>query len=311
MIKFFIKLVCFFTSVALTACGGGGSDPVAMSTPSVTNTTTVPALGAVYGASVTVYDAKGLMLGSGTTDKVTGKATLTLTANSTGPFIYKVELAPGSRYYDEGLEGVLTTQPGQSLTMLSVVSSLNAEVGVTALSNLAVRLAGIHPENLGQGVAPDFSMDKLNMAQATVISVLGLPSDFDLFAAPIAASQTNKNPASAYGKLLVQMAKHTEPDTNAFEQAASLATAITEQGVVNAKALQDLNQAFLGSAASMGLIISDAKALINDPAMLAQRVNAVKKAIETRTKPLTAAVAPTPKAGGSASMSGQGTATLN
>ena len=108
------------------------------------------------------------------------------------------------------------------------------------------------------------------------------------------------------------MAISAEPGTTAFEQAAELADAMTSAGVVaNAKALMDLNQAFLGSAASMGLVISDSKALIQDPALLAQRVASIKKVIVSKIKPAAVAAAPVPKAGGSASMSGTGTATHN
>eukprot|EP01034_Spumella_vulgaris_P040445 gene40445-50027_t len=94
----------------MTACGGGSPDsPVA----SNVQTTSVPALGAVYGASVYVYNTAGQLLSTGTTDAVTGKASLSVSSAALGPFLYKVVLSGGSRYYDEGLDAVVTVAPNE------------------------------------------------------------------------------------------------------------------------------------------------------------------------------------------------------
>ncbi|PUE08596.1 hypothetical protein B9Z51_06475 [Limnohabitans sp. T6-5] len=297
-------------TVLLTACGGGSPESPVVSK---VQTTTVPVLGAVYGASVFVYSTAGQLLSSGKTDAVTGKAALSMSAEVAGPFIYKVVLSGGSRYYDEGLDAVVTVAPTESLTLLSLATSTSGEVGVTALSNMAVRLAGVYPEMLGTSATSGLSLDKLSEAVATVIAVLGLPADFDLFAAPVAASPNNKNPASVYGKLLAQMAINAGPGNNAFTQAASLAQAINNQGVVaSAQTLVDLNQALQASAAAMGMSISDAQALINDPALLAQQVALIRPTVQANLAPHVVVTAPVvPHAGGSASATGGGTSTFN
>jgi hypothetical protein len=274
----------------------------------------VPALGAVYGASVYVYNTAGLLLSTGTTDAVTGKASLSVSSAASGPYIFKVVLSSGSRYYDEGLDAVVTVASNESLTMLSVATTTSGEVGITALTNMAVRLAGIQPEMLGASTATGaLSLDKLADAVAMVIAVLGLPADFDLFAAPVAASPNNKNPASVYGKLLAQLAINAGPGNNAFTQAASLAQAITNQGVVaNAQTLVDLNLALQASAEAMGIDISDAQALINDPILLAQQVALIKPIVRASWDPPVVVTAPVvPRAGGSASFTSSGTSTFN
>ena len=298
------------TCVVLTACGGGSPDsPVA----SNVQTTSVPALGAVYGASVYVYNTAGQLLGTGTTDAVTGKASLSVPSAASGPFIYQVVLSSGSRFYDEGLDAVVTVNPNESLTMLSVATKASGEVGITALSNMALRLAGIEPEMLGTRAAQDLSLDKLTDAVATVIAVLGLPADFDLFAAPVAASPSNKNPASVYGKLLAQMAINAGPGNNAFTQAASLAQAINSQGVVaNAQTLVDLNLALQASAAAMGMTVTDAQHLIHNPGLLAQQVALIRPTVRASLTPPVVVAAPVvPLVGGSASFTGGGTSTFN
>ena len=202
-------------ATSLMACGG--SDHVPSATLEVT-----PALGAAYGASVTVFNGTtGATLGSGITGATSGTASIPLIGSTSGPIVVKVTLTPGSSYFDEKLNSTVTITSVNTVSLLTALPALPTStvksVGVTPLTNMAAKLAGLDPASANVIV----SADKATEGAAKTVLALGLPATFNITAAPIAAKSLTTLPNDLYGLLLAEMAKRAP--VNALNQAKDLA----------------------------------------------------------------------------------------
>jgi len=212
---FGLTLVSVATAV-LVACGGGGSSAPVASTSSLS---VVPAKGAIYGATVTAYGPNGsTSLATGTTAASTatnpGKASLDIpAANATGLVIVKVAGNSNATYFNESTG--LPVAMSDSTVFATVLSSVTsgASAGVTPFTTMALKLAGVNVSSLGSSsyTAPTLTAADINKAGARVLLALGLPTDFNLFAAPTAATTTT-DPTDLYGALLAQMSKNAGAD---------------------------------------------------------------------------------------------------
>lgn len=188
-------------ALLLAACGGTPTPAT------VSNMVLTPAKGACLGCTVSVYSQAGVLLASGTTDKTTGKVALD-TAGNTSLLLVKVTGNSSAKYFDEksGIEESFAS----TASMVTVVPSFSSgeEIGVTPLTTMAAKLAGVDTATLGSGtfVAQTLTVASIENAGARVLLLLGLPPAFKLFAAPVPATLANPVPKDSYGGLLARIA---------------------------------------------------------------------------------------------------------
>jgi hypothetical protein len=269
-------------AASLVACGGGSDDqPTAL--------TVTPVLGAVYGASVTVFNGTtGAILGAGVTDATSGSAGILLQGTLTGPVVVRVSLTPGTKYYDEKLNQVVEISSSNQTSMLTVLPALPSTfikwVGVTPISNMAAKLAGLDPASTSFSI----KADKVNEGAARAVLALGLPQSFNITAPPVAAKSATF-PTDVYGRLLAEMAKLAP--TNALDQNKTLADAATAGTVMSSAALTAVTNALSSAAASVntlkgaGTVAIAAPNLTPAPAALSAATTAQNTAISSGRVP--------------------------
>jgi hypothetical protein len=277
----FLLAAVAFSALSLFGCGG-------TTTTATTSLSVTPVLGAVYGATVSVYNASGVLLGTGTTDTSTGKVSVTLVGYTAGtPVIIKVALAPGATYYSEFTQQVETILPGNSVSLVSVMPAVTTgqAVGVTPLTNMAAKLAGVTADLVGTTpLTTTLTASSIYIAVAKTNLALGLPASTNLTAAPTAATLAAPHPTETMGELLAAMAATTDPVT----QAASLLAAVSTNGTVtNAAAIAVVNT-ILTTTSWLNVTIA-APNTAPDTATLNAAVAAVKTVIDDAV-----VVAPTP-----------------
>lgn len=207
-------------AAVLVACSSSDS-------ASTTNLTVTPALGAVYGGEVNVYNAAGGLLGTGTTSTTTGSASVVLNGYSAGtPIIVKLSMINGSKYYDEKSKTVKTVTVASGATATSLLSfapsiTSGAAVGVTPASHMAAKLAGLSTTTLTGGAT--LSAATILKAVGAANLILGLPSGTNLLKAPVPAT-SDTPPTDTYGALLFAVAKVATVD--ALSQATALYDAV-------------------------------------------------------------------------------------
>jgi hypothetical protein len=230
------------TAVAVavvTGCGGGSSGSVATPTPTPTATTLLsvtPVLGAVYGGTVNVYSSTGTLLGTATTSNTDGKASVSLSNYTAGsPVIIKVSLGAGASYFNEKTGINVNVTNANPISLLSVLPTVGTgqSVGVTPITNMAAKLAGLTPNAVGSGtLATTVTADSIYTAVAKTNLALGLPASTNILAAPVAATVTAPIPTEPLGQILAVMAKNTIAADPAA-QAAAMAAAVKTDGTVD------------------------------------------------------------------------------
>jgi hypothetical protein len=228
------------TAVAIavvTGCGGGSSDSVATTTPTSTRVLSVtPVLGAVYGGTVDVYDSTGTLLGTATTSNTDGKASVSLSNYTPGtPIIVKVSLGAGASYFNEKTGINVNVTAANPISLLSVLPDvgIGQNVGVTPITNMAAKMAGLTPSAVGSGkLATTVTADAIYTAVAKTNLVLGLPASTNILAAPVAATVTAPNPTEPLGQILAVMARNTI-SADPAAQAAAMAAAVKTDGTVD------------------------------------------------------------------------------
>ena len=230
------------TAVAVavvTGCGGGSSDSVATPTPTPTAATLLsvtPVLGAVYGGTVNVYSSTGTLLGTATTTNTDGKASVSLSNYTAGsPVIIKVSLGAGASYFNEKTGINVNVTAANPISLLSVLPTVGTgqSVGVTPITNMAAKLAGLTPNAVGSGtLATTVTADAIYTAVAKTNLALGLPASTNILAAPVAATVTAPIPTEPLGQILAVMAKNTIAADPAA-QAAAMAAAVKTDGTID------------------------------------------------------------------------------
>ena len=294
--------VSIVLAAALTACGG--SDDVPSATLEVT-----PALGAAYGASVTVFNGTtGATLGSGVTGATSGTASIPLIGSTAGSIVVKVTLTPGSSYFDEKLNTTVTVTAANTVSLLTALPALPTStvksVGVTPLTNMAAKLAGLDPATSNVVVTPEKATD----GAARTVLALGLPTSFNITSAPQAAKSLTTLPTDVYGLLLAEMAK--KATTNALAQAKVLVDACstgsvntTVAGFLDAtKALTDAT-VVVNTVKGSGSIATVAPKYTPSTAELSSAVSAQNTVIAAATTPAGATGATGGATGASGSLS--------
>ena len=155
----------------VTGCGGGSSGSVATPTPTATTLLSVtPVLGAVYGGTVNVYSSTGTLLGTATTSNTDGKASVSLSNYTAGsPVIIKVSLGAGASYFNEKTGINVNVTAANPISLLSALPTVGTgqSVGVTPITNMAAKLAGLTPNAVGSGtLATTVTADSIYTAVA-------------------------------------------------------------------------------------------------------------------------------------------------
>ena len=226
----------------ITGCGGGSSDSVATPTPTPTSTrvlSVTPVLGAVYGGIVNVYSSTGTLLGTATTSNTDGMASVSLSNYTDGtPIIVKVSLGAGASYFNEKTGINVNVTAANPISLLSVLPEVGIgktvqTVGVTPITNMAAKMAGLTANAVGSGtLATAITADAIYTAVAKTNLVLGLPASTNILAAPVAATVTSPNPTEPLGQILAVMARNTIAADPAA-QAAAMAAAVKTDGTVD------------------------------------------------------------------------------
>lgn len=282
----FLLATIAFSTLSLFGCGGTVST-------STTSLSVTPVLGATYGADVNVYNASGILLGTAKTDGTTGKATVNLAGYSAGtPVILKVTLGAGARYFNEKTGAEVTIGSGSSVSLLSVMPAVTTgqAVGVTPLTNMAAKLAGVTAEVLGSTpLSTTITATSIYTAVAKTNLALGLPAATNLTAAPTAATLAAPNPTETMGEILAVMARNTTA-ADPVAQANALLAAVTTTGVVNSGGAIAATQSLLATAT--GLNVSIGASNTNPD------TTTLNTAIASVTTVVNAAVVPAPSATG-------------
>ena len=270
------------TANPFSSCIGSSPTPV-----TVSNLVVTPAIGICLGCTVSVYSKAGGLIVSGTTSRTTGKASLD-TAGNTDLLLVKVTGNSTATYWDEKL---LTNAsfPATS-SMVTMVSSFTsgAAVGVTPLTTIAARLAGVNTATLGTStfIAQTLTAESILEAEARTLLLLGLPANFNLFEAPVAASSTDRFPTGLYGYVLTSWGASAAVSALAmFEDMVSCvpvsavsATGVITVGVYNGPCLLAA-QAMNSSLASF-LMLAGAVNAAPTAAQVALATAALKASVE-------------------------------
>ena len=274
---------------ALVGCGGGGSEPPPVIKPTTAMVVT-PSLGAVYGGTVNVYSANGALLGTATTSTTDGKANLNLTDYAAGtPIIVKLTLNAGTTYFNEKTGSNTTVSTPASL--LSTVPSITANqaIGVTPLTNMAAKLAGLSSSSVGSGtLSTPVTADSIFGAVAKTNLALGLPANTNILAAPVPATAAAPTPTDPLGKLLAVMAKNTTA-ADPLAQAQALESAVNTNGTINttqASVITQVNTTLSNPTLNAGLTIKVAAPVLAPTTdQLNKAVTDAKTAVDSGTAP--------------------------
>jgi len=296
------------SAAVLVACGGGGGSPAA------TNLTVVPAKGAIYAATATAYQADGktsAAAGTTTAKGLTDAGKVTLNVGSySGIVLLNVAGNASAQYYDE------VSKKEQSFTaddnlVSAITPKAGASVGVTPLTTVAAKLAGIDSDKLGKStfVAPTtLTADTVLEGAVRALFILGLPADFNIFAAPTPATDDTA-PTDPYGALLFNLGKNaTGGSALAYFKTAIAAVPVAT--FVDGKITVTFNDA---QKATLNALNAAVKVAAPDSytgeANFAPTADEIKNAVATLKAAVSANASPKASGSGSGSGSGTGTAT--
>lgn len=287
----FLTALALAVVAGLAACGGGSDEPPPVVKPTTALVVT-PSLGAVYGGTVTVYSANGTLLGTGTTSTTDGKANVALTDYAAGtPIIIKLALNTGTTYFNEKTGANASITQGVSPSLLSLMNAVvpNQAVGVTPLTNMAAKLAGLSSASVGSGtLSTPVTADAIYTAVAKTNLALGLPAGTNILAAPVPATAAAPTPTDTLGKLLAVMAKNTT-SADPIAQAQALEAAVNTNGTINTSAAAVINQVnavLANPSLNAGLSLKlTAPVLAPTTAQLNQAISDAKQAVDSGTAP--------------------------
>ena len=193
--------------------GGGGSDAAAPSTSSMTVT---PSLGKFsQGTKVKLKKSDGTELSTGAIG-ADGKATLTFSGYA-GPVVVEVLGGTGVTYYDEGLKA----DKPYAGTLHAVVSTPQAQVGVTALTHAAAAQLDLTKPLVATAI---------DLANKKVAAVFGYTDGASILQAPTLVSSTTANTLNVattgdkYALILAALAKTATGSSTAADVSESLAS---------------------------------------------------------------------------------------
>lgn len=126
-------LISSVTLAALVACGGGGTADGGSNGSGGTMSGTVAVGAPLLGATVTVYDSKGAVVGTTTTDATTGAYSLSVGSSFVGPFTVKAQGDVG-----DASVTLYSTSPTAGVTQVNpithaIASSLDSNGSASAL----------------------------------------------------------------------------------------------------------------------------------------------------------------------------------
>lgn len=175
----------------LAACGGGGGGGGAAASAPTSTFNVTPGKGKMVGATVTIKNAKGNILGTASTTAA-GMAGVAIPTSETGPFIIEVScLSAACSYYDE--KTTLNVSGSATMPVLQAVvpGATNTNLGVTAATTAAAQYA----LNTGAALTPT----SIAAANTTVATSLGLPAGTNILTPPTIISDAATYAAAKAG----------------------------------------------------------------------------------------------------------------
>jgi len=137
--------------------------------------------------------------------------------------------------------------------------SVGQSVGVTPITNMAAKMAGLTANAVGSGaLATPVTADAIYSAVAKTNLALGFPASLNILAAPVAPTVTAPNPTEPLGQILALMAKNTIAADPAA-QATALAAAVNSNGTVdlaNKFSITEVNNTLTNPTLAQGLSIT-------------------------------------------------------
>lgn len=232
-------LTALSMAMLLVACNGNDDDPVGAkslaksTTPTLKTLTVTPSLGKILNAKVKLKNAaNNAPIGEQNTGS-TGKATFTI-PSTVSTVIAEVQGGNGAQYFDEATGQMVDLPLGAIIRAATTIVANNSEIGVTALTEAAVKRA----ETLaGTGsIVP-----QLNAAKAQIEAAFGVA---DILKAPtLVGSQQElaalgSSAAEQYALRLATLAKVAQQQLGTAETAPALKLA---QAIANDLADGNIN----------------------------------------------------------------------
>jgi uncharacterized lipoprotein NlpE involved in copper resistance len=232
-------LTALSMAILLVGCNNNEDDPVAAkslakpTTPTIKTLTVSPSLGKILKAKVVLKNAvNNAPIGEQNTGS-TGKVTFTI-PSTVNTVIAEVQGGNGAQYFDEATGKMVDLPAGSMLRAATTVVANNSEIGVTALTEAAVKRAEILA---GTGsIVPH-----LNTAKAQIESAFGVT---DILTAPtLVGSQQElaalgSSAAEQYALRLATLAKVAQQQLGTAETAPALKMA---QAIANDLADGDID----------------------------------------------------------------------
>lgn len=227
-------LTALSVAMLLVACNGNDHDNPQPSNSVTLKTLTIsPSLGKVLKAKVVLKNAaNNAPIGEQNTGS-TGKVTFTI-PSTVSTVIAEVQGGNGAQYFDEATGQIVDLPTGSILRAATTVVANNSEIGVTALTEAAVKRA----EALANGGS---IIPQLNTAKAQIESAFGVT---DILKAPtLVGSQQElaalgSSAAEQYALRLATLAKVAQQQLGASETAPALKVA---QAIANDLADGDID----------------------------------------------------------------------
>jgi hypothetical protein len=160
-------------ALLLTACGNDGtSDPVPPAVQAELEILVVPSLGKVTGAGAQALDVNGDPLSEEAETGTDGTVTLRIPASHNGPLLVRLRGRVGATYFDEATRQ--DEDLGEDVEFRAAMSAPTGTVGVSILTELAVRLAEASGTTL-DAAAIDAANEQIRAALAPEVADLLTP----------------------------------------------------------------------------------------------------------------------------------------
>jgi hypothetical protein len=204
--------------------------------------------------------------------------------------VVKVSLAAGASYFNEKTGANVTITAANPISLLSVVPAVASgqAVGVTPITNMAAKLAGLTADAVGTGtLATTVTADAIYSAVAKTNLALGLPAVTNILAAPVAATLAAPKPTETLGNILAVMAKNTA-SADPVAQATALAAAVKTDGTVDATkaaAITEVNTTLTDKTKATGVTIAIAAPVTAPTAAQLTTATAATKTVVDAAKP--------------------------
>jgi hypothetical protein len=163
--------IAVLTAAILAGCNSNDDNGTAAVAPAATQSVTItPSLGKILNAKVVARNATtGAVLGDGGNTGNSGIATFNI-PTTTAPVVFEVQGAAGVKYFDESKMAEVDFGAGQTLKVVIPTVAANANIGVSALTDIAYKTALKNAG--GTETVMKISADTATKANAAILKAL-------------------------------------------------------------------------------------------------------------------------------------------